>query len=81
MLMTLFIYISSRNLIQKLNQSGAWTSDTFATGVKLNQLALNTKKSHFMLVGSHARLSTIDSITIFADNKHLDEFSHFHTWN
>lgn len=30
-----------------------------------------------MLVGSHATLSTLDSITISVDNKHLDEVQSF----
>ena len=30
-----------------------------------------------MLVGSHATLSTLDSITISVDNKHLDEVRSF----
>ena len=35
------------------------------------------EKSHFMLVGSHARPSTLDSITISVDNKHLDDVQSF----
>ena len=30
-----------------------------------------------MLVGSHARPSTLDSITISVDNKHLDDVQSF----
>ena len=41
--------------------------------LKHNQLTLNIKKSQFMLIGSNARLSRIDSIIISADGKHLEE--------
>lgn len=46
---------------------GDWT--------KLNKLTLDPKKPHFIFVGGHARLSTVDSTVhaISADNKHLDE--------
>ena len=41
--------------------------------LKHNQLTLNIKKSQFMLIGSNARLSRIDSIIISVDGKLLEE--------
>ena len=41
----------------------------------INELTLDPKKPHFILVGRHARLSKVDSTVhaISADSKHLDE--------
>ena len=47
---------------------GDWT--------KLKKLTLDPKRPHFILVGRHASLSTVESTAahaISADNKHLDE--------
>ena len=41
--------------------------------MRANQLTLNIKKSKFMLIGSIARLSKVDSIVISTDSKPLEE--------
>ena len=45
--------------------------------MQANKLTLNTKKSKFMVIGGHARLSKIDSIVILANNTPLEQVSSF----
>ena len=45
--------------------------------MQANKLTLNTKKSKFMVIGWHARLSKIDSIVILANNTPLEQVSSF----
>ena len=46
--------------------------------MKLNQLTLKTKKLHFMLSGSHARLSTVTLLQFSLSINILMKFSYFH---
>ena len=66
------LYFSSKLITKiesKLNSDVRHVCDW----LKHNQLTLNIKKSQFMLIGSNARLSRIDSIIISVDGKLLEE--------
>ena len=57
------------NLNSDLNRVTTW--------MKANQLTLNVKKSKFMLIGSNAHLSKVDSIVISSDGTPLEEVQSF----
>ena len=67
--------IGFRPQTQKLESPYKTLSNTLAVKGLINELTLDPKKPHFILVGRHARLSKVDATVhaISADSKHLDE--------
>ena len=67
--------IGFRPQTQKLESPYKTLSNTLAVKGLINELTLDPKKPHYILVGRHGRLSTVNSTVhaISADSKHLDE--------